>query len=57
VAADPDDPEAVADAVRRVAQDPSQLAEMGRRARAIARVYDKVSELQTLTRTLQEVVP
>jgi colanic acid biosynthesis glycosyl transferase WcaI len=56
VAADPDDPEAVADAVRTVAQDPSQLMEMGRRARAIARVYDKVSELEALTRTFEEVI-
>lgn len=54
VAADPDRPESVAEAVRQVLQDPAHRAEMGRRAREVARKHDKVSELQLFLRTLEE---
>ena len=54
VAADPDRPESVAEAVRQVLQDPAHRAEMGRRAREVARKHDKVGELQLFLRTLEE---
>ncbi len=55
VTADPDDPAAVADAVRALARDPQRVAEMGRRAREIAHSYDRVKQLEIFVRTLEEV--
>jgi colanic acid biosynthesis glycosyl transferase WcaI len=46
VAADPDRPEEVVDAVRALACDPSKLKTMGEAARAAAPDYDRVKELQ-----------
>ena len=46
LAADPDDPDAVAAAIRELRDDPERLAEMGRRARETAEKYDRVNELQ-----------
>ena len=45
LAADPDDPAAVAEAIRRLRSDRAQLAEMGRRARETAKRYVRVNEL------------
>ena len=46
IVADPDNPQAVADAIRSLAANPERVAEMGRRARAIAPSYDKLLELR-----------
>lgn len=54
VAADPDDPAAVARAMREMAGDPSVLSQMGERARAIAPEYDKVTYLSTFVQTIEE---
>lgn len=43
--ADPDDPVAVASAIRQLAGDRQRLAEMGRRASAVAPEYDRVTQL------------
>jgi len=56
VAADPDDPAAVAEAVRAVSRDPQRVVEMGRRAREIAPTYDKVKQLQIFVRVIEEAV-
>jgi colanic acid biosynthesis glycosyl transferase WcaI len=55
VAADPDDPESVAAAVRSVRGNPSQLAEMGRRAREVAKAYDSVGQLELFTQIIEGV--
>ncbi len=55
IAADPDDPAGVAEAVRRVAHAPEQIAHMGRRAREIAATYDRVTQLKILVETIEEV--
>jgi colanic acid biosynthesis glycosyl transferase WcaI len=54
IAADPDDPAAVATAVRELRGDPSRLAEMGRRARETAKKYATVNELQRFTEIMEE---
>jgi colanic acid biosynthesis glycosyl transferase WcaI len=46
LAADPDDPTAVAAAIRELRSDPSRLAEMGRRAQETAKKYATVNELE-----------
>jgi glycosyltransferase involved in cell wall biosynthesis len=46
VAADPDDPAAVAAAIRELRSQPARLAEMARRARETAAKYARVDELQ-----------
>jgi colanic acid biosynthesis glycosyl transferase WcaI len=53
--ADPDDAEAVADAVRQVLRDPPVLLEMSVRARAIAPTYDKVKEINAFVNLVEEV--
>ncbi|HJY86612.1 MAG TPA: glycosyltransferase family 4 protein [Candidatus Acidoferrales bacterium] len=55
VAADPDDPRAVAEAVRRLRRGPSELADMGRRAREIADNYDRVKQFEIFTRVVEGV--
>ncbi|MBI3669960.1 MAG: glycosyltransferase family 4 protein [Acidobacteria bacterium] len=55
IAADPDDPEGIAEAVRVLARDPAQLAHMGRRAREIAGTYDRVTQLKIFMETIEEV--
>ena len=52
--ADPDDPEAVADAVRRVLRDPALLPEMSARAREIALTYDKVKQIDAFVKIVEE---
>jgi len=54
VAADPDDPAAVAEAVRALARDPERVAHMGRRAREIAPTYDRVTQLQRFLQIIEE---
>jgi glycosyltransferase involved in cell wall biosynthesis len=54
VAADPDDPAAVAHAMRHMARNPRVLSEMGERARAIAPEYDKVTHLSRFVQIIEE---
>jgi len=54
VAADPREPEAVAEAVRELARDSERIAHMGRRAREVARDYDKVGQLEKFVRVVEE---
>jgi len=54
-AADPDDPQGVAEAVRSLQRDPSQLLDMGCRAREVARNYDRVKQLEIFMRVIEEV--
>ncbi len=56
LAADPDDPNSVVEAVRGVLHDSEQIRNMGLRAREIAFSYDKVKQLKIFTDTLEEVV-
>ena len=56
LAANPDDPKTVVEAIRGVLQDTEQLRNMGLRAREIAFSYDRVSQLKIFTQTLEEVV-
>jgi colanic acid biosynthesis glycosyl transferase WcaI len=53
--ADPDDAEAVAEAVRQVLRDPDLLPDMSARARAIAPTYDKVKEINAFVNLVEEV--
>jgi glycosyltransferase involved in cell wall biosynthesis len=55
LAADPDRPESVADALRSVLHDPQQLQAMARRARASAASYDRVKQLKIFLETFEEV--
>jgi glycosyltransferase involved in cell wall biosynthesis len=54
LAADPDDPAAVADAVRTLRNDPARLVTMGKRAREIAKNYARVSELERFNTIIEE---
>jgi glycosyltransferase involved in cell wall biosynthesis len=54
IAADPDDPLAVAEAIRELRDDPNRLAEMGRRARETAGKYARVNELEKFALILEE---
>ncbi len=54
LAADPDDPAAVADAIRRLRSDPAKLAEMGRRAREISNKYARVNELERFVGIIED---
>lgn len=54
VAADPDDPAAVAEAVRALARNPEQIAHMGQRAREVAAKYDRVTQLKIFLETIEE---
>jgi glycosyltransferase involved in cell wall biosynthesis len=54
VTADPDDPVAVAAAIRELRDDPNRLAEMGRRARETAGKYARVNELEKFAIILEE---
>jgi colanic acid biosynthesis glycosyl transferase WcaI len=56
LAANPDDPNSVVEAIRGVLHDSEQLQNMGLRAREIAFSYDKVKQLKIFTETLEEVV-
>jgi len=52
--ADPDDPAAVAHAMREMARNPSVISEMSGRARAIAPDYDKLTHLGRFVQTIEE---
>jgi colanic acid biosynthesis glycosyl transferase WcaI len=54
--ADPDDPGAVAAAVRELRSAPVRLAEMGRRARLAAEKYARVKELQRFVGIIEESI-
>jgi colanic acid biosynthesis glycosyl transferase WcaI len=54
LAADPDDPGAVAAAIRELQADPARLAAMGRRAREIAIKYARVNELQKFVGIIED---
>ena len=54
LAADPDNPAAVADAVRILRNDPARLVTMGKRAREIAGNYARVNELQRFNTVVEE---
>ena len=56
VAADPDDPAAVAEAVRGVLRAPERLAEMSRRARKLSRDYDRVQQSKNFVVAVEEAV-
>jgi colanic acid biosynthesis glycosyl transferase WcaI len=56
VAADPDDPAAVAAAVRRVLHTPQLLIEMSRRARELAKSYDRVTQLENFVGAVEQAV-
>lgn len=52
--ADPDDPAAVAAAIRELREDSNRLAEMGRRARETAGKYARVNELEKFAAIIEE---
>ncbi len=54
LAADPDDPAAVAATIRELRGDPSRLAEMGRRARETAKKYATVNELERFVGIMEQ---
>src|SRR5271156_554138 len=54
VAADPDDPAAVAAAIRELRGQPARLAEMGRRARETAAKYARVNELERFVAIVED---
>jgi putative colanic acid biosynthesis glycosyltransferase WcaI len=56
VAADPDDPESVAEAIRGMLHDSEQLQAMACRAREISFSYDRVKQLKIFSETLEDVV-
>ena len=56
LAADPDEPNRVAEAIRSVMQDPEQMQTMARRARESAFSYDRVKQLKIFCDTLEELV-
>jgi putative colanic acid biosynthesis glycosyltransferase WcaI len=56
LAADPDDPAAVAAAIRTLRSDPARLCEMGRRARETAEKYARVNELQLFAGIIEQAV-
>jgi glycosyltransferase involved in cell wall biosynthesis len=54
LAADPDDPAAVAKAIRALRDDPARLAAMASRAREVASKYARVKELDRFTEIMEE---
>jgi colanic acid biosynthesis glycosyl transferase WcaI len=54
VAANPDDPASVAEAIRSVLHDREQLQTMARRAREISFSYDRVEQLKIFCETIEE---
>lgn len=54
LSADPDDPAAVAAAIRALRSDPARLAEMGRRARETAKSYARVDELNRFAAVVEQ---
>jgi colanic acid biosynthesis glycosyl transferase WcaI len=56
IAVDPEEPDAVADALRTLASNPDDLSAMGARARKAAENYVRVNELSRFVRTVEEAV-
>ncbi len=56
LAADPDDPNTVVEAVRGVLHDREQIRNMALRSREIAFSYDRLKQLKIFTETIEEVV-
>jgi glycosyltransferase involved in cell wall biosynthesis len=56
IAANPDDPTSVAEAIRSVLHDSEHLQSMGRRAREISFSYDRVKQLKIFCETLEQVI-
>jgi colanic acid biosynthesis glycosyl transferase WcaI len=56
VSADPDSPEQVAAIIRSLVRDGAKVEGMGRAARAVASDYDRVKELQTFVKIIEEAV-
>jgi glycosyltransferase involved in cell wall biosynthesis len=56
LAANPDDPASVADAIRSVLHDSQQLQSMGRHAREISFSYDRVKQLEIFREAVEGVV-
>jgi colanic acid biosynthesis glycosyl transferase WcaI len=56
LAADPDDPAAVANAIRELRSDPVRLSKMGRTARETAEKYARVNELQLFSGIIEKAV-
>lgn len=54
MAADPDDPAAVAAALRKLREDPRELENMGQRAREAAKKYVRVNELKRFVAVMEE---
>ncbi len=54
VAADPNEASAVAEAVRGVMSDSKRLQEMSRRARELAKSYDRVKQLEIFVQAIEE---
>ncbi len=54
IAVDPDNPDAVAAAIRELRDDPRRLAEMGQRARETAEKYARVNELEKFSFIIEE---
>jgi colanic acid biosynthesis glycosyl transferase WcaI len=57
IVVDPDDPAAVANAIKDLAARPERVAEMAHRAGAIARNYDKFAELNRFLKVIEGVHP
>ena len=56
IAANPDDPNSVAGAIRAVLHDSEHLREMASRAREVSFSYDRVKQLKIFSKTLEDVV-
>jgi glycosyltransferase involved in cell wall biosynthesis len=56
VAANPDDPASVAEAIRSVMLDRERLQSMARRAREVSFSYDRVKQLKIFSDTIEEAV-
>jgi glycosyltransferase involved in cell wall biosynthesis len=56
IAANPDDPASVAEAIRGVLHDSEQLRSMASKAREISFSYDKVKQLKIFSETMEEAV-
>jgi colanic acid biosynthesis glycosyl transferase WcaI len=54
IAADPDDPTQVTQAVQRLFDTPERLDHMGRQARKLAKTYDRLSELRKFVDVIEE---
>jgi UDP:flavonoid glycosyltransferase YjiC (YdhE family) len=56
LAADPDNPETIVEAVRTVLHNPERIRIMGVRARETSFSYDKVKQLKIFTQTIEETI-